>query len=266
MNTNGTLVLRALPMQELLPSGEEERIVALSTQELRQALADSLSITAASLLRLALIVRTLEERGEDISELRLPLLTYLRQIASGRLWPPVVARFAEYPPLISKVAGLPLTDQQALARGETVTLVVRQGDVWTDRQHDPTKLDNSQRLQVFANDHKRSKEEQILWLESRAMKNGTGHHKKQPAQGRVRPDRERGGLVVGRTFIKQSDVLAALGGLVEDGEQPATEEQLVTMALKVSETEHRALKRRALDNDTTMAELIRRAMRAGGLI
>jgi hypothetical protein len=69
----------------------------LSTVELRQELIKSLGITADNLVRLAWIVRLLEEKGEDLSDLKLGLLTHLRKIAYGQVLPELVVRFASSP-------------------------------------------------------------------------------------------------------------------------------------------------------------------------
>ena len=212
---NSHLAIRSLPLAaDLFPPGERERIAAMTIAELRQALTDSLTTTATALIRLALVVQALETKGEDVSELRVPLLTYLRRIATGQLLPGVVARFAENPALVRKVEQLPVTDQERLADGQPVQLVVRgaNGEPWTHRLADPSKLDAAQRGQVFAADHLRSAEEQILLLESRGLK-AAAPPTPRPRTRKAQADVARGGIVIGSSFATAEDVLKALAEL-----------------------------------------------------
>jgi hypothetical protein len=246
---------------QLLPEGEEERIARMTVAELRQALAEAMAYTAASLLRTALVVRALEEKGEDMSEFRVPLLTYLRRIADGRLLPSVVARFAEHPTLISRASRLTLLEQERLASGETVPLVVRHESRFDVRQADPTKLLSVQYSQVFAADHLRSVEEQILLLEGKAA----APARKAKRVGAVRPDRKRDGLVVGRTFVPVGDVLEGLAGLRPRAETPpATPSR--TVAAKLTGTEHDRLAAAARAAGCSMNDLVRRALWVAGLL
>ena len=67
---------------------------SMSTQQLRAALAQSLTISARHLAYLASVWGELEKRGEDLSDLRTGLAVYLPQIAAGRLDADAVIRFA----------------------------------------------------------------------------------------------------------------------------------------------------------------------------
>src|SRR5271157_1277362 len=121
-----TLERRTQTPAAVHPNLEDEylELARLETIQLRQELTQSLHVTAAHLRRLAIIVRLLEERGEDLTDLRIGLLPYLRQIALGQILPEVIVRFAESPWMIRLVGSLPLPDQKRLSDGDRVTLVV----------------------------------------------------------------------------------------------------------------------------------------------
>ena len=239
----------------------------IPSPKLKAMLADQLRLTAEHLLRLAWIVRVLEERGEDLSDLKLGLLPYLRQIAFGQVLPEVVVRFASSPMLLGRVAALPEPDQRRLASGEAVKLVVSgpDGQGFTHRLLDPAKMTRDQITVVFAKDHVRSESEQVALLEDRRTR---------PVQagrvryGKARPDRVRGGLVVHRTFVSQADVLQALGGLRSDAAPtpPDADEDRSPLVVQLASEEHRRLKVAAAQGDVSMAELVRNALRAAGLI
>jgi hypothetical protein len=53
------------------------RLKQMPETELRQYLADRLRMTADNLMEIAMVVRELDERGIDISDLRLSMLVYL---------------------------------------------------------------------------------------------------------------------------------------------------------------------------------------------
>jgi hypothetical protein len=108
----------------------------LSTEQLRQELIDRLGLTAESLLRTACLVAILEERGEDLSGLKIGLLDHLRKIAQGQLLPEIVVRFAGDGRLIRRIAELPIPDQQRILAGEDPKAVLQ----WKKKQHAPQSL------------------------------------------------------------------------------------------------------------------------------
>lgn len=267
-NSSDGLALARRP--ESVPAGMEGQARALAemtTEQLRGELARSLELTAAHLVRLALIVRTLEDRGEDLAGLRIHMLPYLRQIAYGQVLPEIVVRFAESPLLIRSISTLPIPDQRSIAEGRPVPMAIRKDDGSVDhRLVDPAYLRREQVAQVFARDRIRPIEEQIVLLEARGKP-----REPKPATkgGAVRPDRERGGIVVGRTFVPLSDVVSALAELREaaDVDVDAGEEGTrKVVPVYLTERQHDRLAQLALDGRTKMAPLVRRALVAYGLI
>ena len=86
-------------------------LTGLSTEHLREELANAIGLTAAVLSRLAAIWTELERRGEDLSSLRGGLFAYLPLIADGRLDPRVVVRGAGQAMLMQSMAMVPVETQ-----------------------------------------------------------------------------------------------------------------------------------------------------------
>lgn len=240
--------------------GEELRaLAALGTAQLRAELSRALERTAAHLMRLALIVRVLEERGEDLSDLRLGLLPYLRQIAYGRILPEVVVRFAESPALVRTIAALPPPDQRRLAAGEPVPLVVAREGGHDIRMADPLRMTAAQIHQVFRHGRICDESEQLLTLE------GRGRKPARRSVGRILVDRRQKGLVVGRVFLTVVQVVEALALLAETDEDADDDSYSSPVVTHLTVGQHDALKAAALRGRTTVTRLVRRALAAYGL-
>lgn len=182
---------------------------AMTTEELKQNLAETLGLTARSLLRCACLIHVLErERSEDLSGLRIGILPHLRRIATGQLLPEVVVRFAGKPSLIAVVGNLPLDDQRRLAAGDSVALIVyADGGGRTVRMMDPLNMTPRQVSQAFARDHIRHETEQHAILDDRREK---AARPIPESVGKLRIDKERGGVMVGRHFVPLADLVQAV--------------------------------------------------------
>lgn len=85
-----------------------------NTQDLKSELATLLGFTAQNILRLAVVVNELENRGEELKAIRMGLLPILRKIAAGEIIPDVVVLYAGQPGLLKTVARMTLDKQQDL--------------------------------------------------------------------------------------------------------------------------------------------------------
>ncbi len=142
------------------------------TEALKASLSEILAITAESIARAATIISILEDRGEDLSQLKIGLMGYLRRVACGQVLPDVVARFMGSS-VLRHVSCLPIQDQQRCLSMETVKLAtVEHGNVDT-REKPIMLLDPSESRQVFARDHIRDVAEQASWLRSQQYKTAT---------------------------------------------------------------------------------------------
>ncbi|MHB8397391.1 MAG: hypothetical protein ACYDCI_00430 [Candidatus Limnocylindrales bacterium] len=244
---------------------------SLSVDELRRELARSLRMTAESLVRLALIVRSLEERGDNLSELKIGLMPYLRQIAYGQILPEVVVRYAERPALVRAISALPFPDQEHLSSGGKVELALRGPNGELDhRLVDPLYLDQRQIGLVFTRGRIRAIEEQIILLESSAARTV----KIEPTEtiDAIKIDRKRGGLVIGRRFVPAATVVHALARLASpsdgdgDGDGDGDDARVEKTTVALSRSERERLREAAHRGGTHITVLVRRTLRAAGLI
>jgi hypothetical protein len=238
---------------------------SMKTLQLKSELAKALSLSALALLRLATIVRILEERGEDLSDLKIGLLGHLRKIAYGQLLPEIVVRFVSTPSMMKKIAELPIPDQAHLAEGGKVKLVIKGPHGWTNRMADPLLMPYELFRQVFGPRGIRDEAEQILVLEAKSNEKPTPEPTVIP--NRVKADRKKGGIRIGNTFVTAAEVTRAMADLYESktgGEAEANLTQKVSA--RVSEGELEKLSQAASNGNTRVTTLVRRALIAYGLI
>lgn len=107
---------------------ELKKLSSLSKQELKNELARGLQITAKHLRHLATIWRELENRGEDLSDIRHGLMSYLPAIANGVMEPQLIVNYAGHKTLLSALSSLPIENQQKIAETGFVTVVTEDGD------------------------------------------------------------------------------------------------------------------------------------------
>lgn len=110
-------------MTELIVPDRNE-ITGWDTARLRSELTRAVTLTAAGLAYLAMIWNELTRRGEDLSELRSGLATYLPMIANGTLAAEAVVQFAGQRGLLNRLAHRPLDEQRRLAEGEPVPVAI----------------------------------------------------------------------------------------------------------------------------------------------
>ena len=162
--------------------------------------------TADGLRRMAAIVRVLEERGEDLRELRVGLVVYLRRIAYGQLLPEVVVRYAESPAVLRRISELALPDQRRLLADERpIELLVPTATGGTEIVRvSPARLTRAQIGQVFDGAKIRTPGEQAAIVGAGADASPTRRRAK------VRVDRRTRELRVGKARVPIAAVLQAL--------------------------------------------------------
>ena len=182
-------------------------LMSLDIPQLRMELTECLDTTRRTVIRMAAIVRRLEELGEDLSDLKLSVLRYIRRIAYGQMDAEVLVKFQGSPRILRIVSNLPLPDQQKLIESESVELLTGDGG---DRRKVPLlAMSGSEFRQAFSYDGIRDDAEQMSWL--RNNKPSVVNHDKT----RLMVDRDRGGLVFGSRFFSQAEILEALRRLNE---------------------------------------------------
>jgi hypothetical protein len=241
-------------------------LVHLDAPALREELTRALAVTADNLRRLAAIVYLLEERGEDLGEIRIGLLDYLRRIAHGQVLPETVVRFGEWPRLMRIAAALPLPDQQRLATGAPVVLVVRrEAGAFDRREVDPLQLTGRQLTQVFGPDGLRDEPAQCLLLEDRGLPAKKTATRTPTRFGHCTADVKKGGIRVGKHFVSVADTLSALSALAPSGPVDEDTPSDATVAVKLTEIQQASLKICAARGGTNVQSLVRRALNAAGL-
>ncbi|WP_395794397.1 hypothetical protein [Aquimonas sp.] len=153
-------------MNEILTrEADPSDLTSIPTAELRLQLAQAIGVTARTLGHLAAIWRELEDRGEDLSDLRSGLMSYLPLIAEGRLDPEAVVRCAGQAMLLRAIAELPIGEQRRLL---TEGVMVAQTNSATG-QHESIlrpleRLSSADVRRVFAVGYVRPPAEQLVLL------------------------------------------------------------------------------------------------------
>lgn len=180
----------------------------LTTDDLRAELGRMLSVSADNLARLAAIVRTLEERGDDLADLKLGLVDLLRRIAYGQVLPELVARYGVGSLLVKRAASLPLPDQRRIAAGEPVRVLVIEGGKIDHRTVPPEKLTRSELMQVIGDGHLRDDGEQRGYLIDQDRKPGRKRKAVAVDDGpAVRVDRRKRAIEVNGVTLTRAELL-----------------------------------------------------------
>src|SRR6185312_6945840 len=144
----------------------KSNLSTLTTDELVERLRGLLQVTERSIIEMAEIVGLLEERGFDLSELRIGMIDHLRRVADKSLLPAAIVRFHGI--MLSRVAQLPKPDQQKLIDSERVKLaVINQDGTVTHVLCKPERLSRAEVMQLLDGGHIRSEAEQLSYLRSR---------------------------------------------------------------------------------------------------
>ena len=254
-----------LPVEDVLPALRDApgpltpaELGAMSNQQLRARLAQSLTLSARHLAYLAVIWAELERRGEDLSDLRTGLAAYLPQIAAGVLDAEAVVRFAGKPSVLRALAGLPLEQQAALTRGEPVhVLTVNAAGEYESADMPAHLLTPAQTRLVFGDAGLRPVGEQRAMLESARV---SARRRARPGMDqRVRYDDAADVLRVGRASATVGEVIEALTSAAKH--RPALDGELTSMAqTRLTESEHRLLKARAAEAGLSVMDYMRRVL------
>jgi hypothetical protein len=181
-----------------------------TAEQLRAEIADCMTVTVSRLVRIAACVRILEDRGEDLSDLRLGIFQHIRRMAYGQVLPELVVNYQSSPALLRKITMLPIPDQQRILDNRPVPVAVLDKGDNTHVLIAPKNLSKEQIRQVFDNDHIRDLPEQFAYLRSNTVKPPP-----QPVPSAYHVDKRRNGLVVeGAAFISAAELHRLLGELM----------------------------------------------------
>jgi hypothetical protein len=166
-----------------------------------------LAITVGTVLKIAAIVKRLEELNFNLRELNVPNLEFFRKVSQGAVVPEVYVNFIGMPAIMRKIASLPVGDQKKITDGKKLKVMLRAGDFVMVSAEEMT---NAQSKQVFASDHIRNDSEQAAWLIERDQ-----HAETVTPSDPIMVDRKRNGIVVGELFISARELATFLGRLAE---------------------------------------------------
>lgn len=234
---------------------------AMSTQQLRAELAQSLTISARHLAYLATIWGELEKRGEDLSDLRTGLAVYLPQIAAGRLDAEAVIRFAGQPTVLRSIAMLPTSEQRALATGKPVSvLTVNAHGEYESAEMPVYTLTAAQARLVFAGERLRTPAEQRATLESARVIQAS--RVRPGAANRVRYDARADVVRIGRSAATVGEITAALAAAVQQRQAVAEHaaDDLAPVPVQLSSTERAQLKIRAAEAGMSQQDYMRQML------
>ncbi len=184
-----------------------------SVQELRGLLVEAMSVTVEKVVQVAVIVRRLEELGDDLSDIEISILPNIRKVAYGQVAPELIVGLQGRPALLSRAVALPLPDQQSIATGKPLKVYEAGGD---HRMVPPLKLTNTEVQQVFAKDHLRDAAEQASWLRERTQQRTP----KRVDDDEVYLDHKRQGIWIGKRFIPMDDMAHYLSQLASKAKRP----------------------------------------------
>jgi len=207
----------------------------------------------------------LERRGEDLSDLRVGIARTLPLIAAGRLAAEAVVAFAGRPAHLRALEGLPLPDQRRLAAGDSIDVVMPDDERTVERM--PIAQIPAARLRLILDEKVLSPTEQRVRL-GRLRRPKAPREEQSERRYNVRVDRDVGLVYVGRMAVPLADVLTALGA--DAGPERMIHHDLPdeykTAHVKLLPDEHAALTEQAARCNLPAWELIRKALRAFGLL
>jgi hypothetical protein len=197
-------------MYEILnvPSELKSELKKIATSDdsnwLLTQLSEALAITTRHVIKVAALVRRLEECGVEIN-IEFSLIPLLRKVAYGQVIPELVVTLQGAEPLLKKAAALPITEQAKIAENSPLKVMQTGGEY---RTVPPLSMTRREIRQVFGDGRLRTDTEQIGWLNDE-------REKAQAAKGtsEIILDRKRGGIVVNGTLITASDMARYLGEL-----------------------------------------------------
>ena len=196
-----------------------EAIKTMTTADLKTAMMKTFAVTAKYIELMADIWMELENRGEDLSDLRSGMTAYLPMVASKRVHPEAVIRFAGQQLLLQEIAMLPLDEQRSLTEGEKIQFVTMSatGVISTDFV-DLSSLHVRHFRQVFNMGRIRTPKEQEQFLREQNKNRTTKRKERKIRSKKVVYDKNSDAIVCGGVKILVSDIMKALEGIERPGE------------------------------------------------
>lgn len=169
-------------------------------------LKESLSITVNHVIKVAALLRRLDENGVDI-DIEFSLIPMLRKVAYGQVLPELIVTLQGDNQLLAKAVTLSIPEQRAIARNLPVQVMISGGG---HRKVPPLSLTRRELRQVIGRGKIRTPAEQIGWLNDEREKNAA---KQGVSENEIKVDRKRKGIIVNGAFISSMDMVRFLGDL-----------------------------------------------------
>lgn len=247
-----------------LRMADDDGLASLTNDQLRRMIREGIEMTARGITQAARAIVELEKRGEDLSEFRRQTVHFLSLVAYRQLLPEAYLQFMGMSQWLKAISQLPMPDQERIASGKTLPLVVAGtvGQKWTVLQVAPRDVQPAKIKQLIGPDGIRSEAEQIAWLESAAVE--TTKRKERRTLGPITIDRTAGVLKVGQSKLNPAMLVNALAQLnsVKSTDEPAARRVIV----RLTEEEYRNLAMHAATDGVDPADLARQAVALFGLM
>jgi len=184
-----------------------ESFEQMSSDRLKEMLVEKFEATIERIVEIASIVRVLENRGEDLDELKIGMIDWFRRVAYGQVLPEVLINYGDNQKLLKKISNLPIPDQKRISSGESVEVLAYVDGAATERKVSPYDMTNKEINQVFCNGKIRSLSEQRGYLEEKKPR----FHSTESATPEVRIDKRKKQLVItGATKLSRSQLFSYL--------------------------------------------------------
>jgi len=194
-NAGRMIMESANELAKRIETGNEDVLQSTDGNWLLGELQRSVESTVKQIVRMAAIVRRLDELGMQI-EIASSVVPYLRKIAYGNLSPDLFVALQGNMTLLGKAASMPTPIQEKIARNEPFKVMELNGD---HRLAKPLEMTTALVNQVFAPGRVRNEAEQVSFIRERLQ--AKQEPKSTTDEEKVRIDRKRKGIVVGKTFI-----------------------------------------------------------------
>ena len=235
---------------------------AMTTKEVIAMMPRMLTVSADGLFWVARAWVRVEREGYDMTSLRRIMPRSLPMIATGRLAAEAVVAFAERPSVLRSLEGLPLPKQRELAAGALLE-VIDPTDPKTVQSLPLVSLPHEMlRLVFFAGEVRPPAAQRLALRQSRQAKPA-------PPVRRYRPhhyDAAAGTITVGTMTVRLADLLTEIAASASPDGALDVAADYVTVKVRLTKAEAARLVETCQRVELPEWELVRKAMRAFGLI
>lgn len=179
-----------------------------TNEQLKNELAECLTLSAKQLNKAALLFVELESRGVDLSELKSGMGYYLPAIGSGKLDAGIVIKYADRKDILNQVIKLSIDDQLKLLKCDKIEVVRSRAGSFYSEKISISKLRPIEINRIFSLTKIKTPEEQLLTYQPTAKPKKVKKKKRAPiAVRKFEIDKENEGIKVGNLFVKADSMI-----------------------------------------------------------